>query len=41
MGKGDRYRPVDRKKWEEAWDRIEKAKKEREKGKSDRVPASK
>jgi len=27
MGKGDTYRPVDRKKWEESWERILKAKK--------------
>jgi hypothetical protein len=26
-GKGDRYRPVDRKKWDKGWERIEKSKK--------------
>lgn len=26
MGKGDRYRPVDRKKWDKAWKRYEKKK---------------
>ena len=30
-GKGDRYRPVDRKKWDAAWERIEKAKKDKKK----------
>jgi hypothetical protein len=30
-GKGDRPRPVDRKKWDEAWARIEKMKLERNK----------
>ncbi len=26
MGKGDRYRPVDRKKWEAAWAKLKKTK---------------
>lgn len=42
MGKGDRYRPVDRKKWDEAWDRLLKAKKQKgTRGKGDRVSTSK
>jgi len=33
-GKGDRYRPVDRKKWDAAWERIDKRKRKIENGRT-------
>jgi len=32
MGKGSRYRPVDRKKWDKAWENYERKKKEKANG---------